>query len=363
MSAKITSALLFALCALSIGQASAHGDEDHGAPAPVAAVTGDKLQRLPDGRVLMPKDAQQRLEIRTVLARESAAARSIELNGHVVMDPNLGGRVQASSGGRISAPATGLPRLGSQVSKGQILAWVKPAVSAYELALAQADLAETRSKLKLAEQNLARLKQLSASIARKDLQAAQAELAALRGRTAALAAVDGGEALRAPVSGVLAASNVVSGQVVESSSVLFEIVDPQGLLIEALAYDPALVTNLASASLQGVSLRYLGGASALRDGALPLLFAPSAPLPLALGQNVKLIAQTREQIKGVRLPASSVVKNAANESVVWLHEQAQIFRAVPVQPLPLDGSTVLVTQIKPGSRVVTQGATLINQIR
>ena len=135
------------------------------------------------------------------------------------------------------------------------------------------------------------------------------------------------------------------------------------MLIEALAYDPALVGNIASASFQGVSLRYLGGAVALRDGALPLLFAPLENTPLALGQNVKLIVQTRDQLKGIQLPASSIVKNSANESIVWLHESAQIFRAVPVTPIPVDGKTVLVTQLKPGSRVVKQGATLINQIR
>ncbi|MBM5573367.1 hypothetical protein [Deefgea sp. CFH1-16] len=101
----------------------------------------------------------------------------------------------------------------------------------------------------------------------------------------------------------------------------------------------------------------------MRDGALPLLFAPLEATPLALGQNVKLVVQTREQLKGVQLPASSIVKNSANESIVWLHDSAQVFRAVPVTPIPVDGKTVLVTQLKAGSRVVTQGATLINQIR
>ncbi|WP_348946345.1 hypothetical protein ABHF33_07360 [Chitinibacter sp. FCG-7] len=93
------------------------------------------------------------------------------------------------------------------------------------------------------------------------------------------------------------------------------------------------------------------------------MFAPTEATSLALGQTVKLVVQTREQTKGIRLPASSVVKNSANESVVWLHDSALVFRAVPVTPIPVDGKTVLVTQLKPGSRVVTQGATLINQIR
>ena len=340
----------------------AHGDEVHAEVAPLQSGANNP-QRLPDGRVLLPKEAQHRLAVRTLLASQSTVAKSIELNGHVVLDPKRGGQVQASSNGRIKAPADGIPALGSAISQGQILAWLIPTLSAYEQAQQQAELAATRSQLPLAEQHLQRLRALVNTVPGKELQAAQAELTALRGRHAALAAVSAGEALRAPSAGVLAASNVLNGQVVEPRDVLFSIIDPAGLQIEALAYDPALVDNLAGASLQGVSLRYLGGALVLRDGALPLRFAPQQPLPLALGQTVRLIAQTREQLTGVVLPASSVVKNSANESVVWLHEQALIFRAVPVQPQALDGKTVLVTQIKPGSRVVSEGASLLNQIR
>jgi cobalt-zinc-cadmium efflux system membrane fusion protein len=359
-----TAVLLLVISATHSLSTWAHGDEVHAeAEAAPVVSTGDNPQRLPDGRVVLPKEAQHRLAVRTVLARENTVAKSIELNGHVVMDPNRGGQIQASSAGRISAPQQGLPVLGSSVSKGQILAWLTPTVSAYELAQQQAELAQTRSQLILAQQNLQRMQQLSNTVPGKELQAAEAELAALRGRSTALAAVSQGEALRAPVAGVLASSHVLNGQVVAASDVLFTIVDPAGMQIEALAYDPALVSNLAGASLQGVSLRYLGGALVLRDGALPLRFAPTQALPLALGQTVKLIAQTREQITGVTLPASSVVKNSANESVVWLHEQALVFRAVPVQPVAIDGKNVLVTQVHPGSRVVTDGASLLNQIR
>jgi multidrug efflux pump subunit AcrA (membrane-fusion protein) len=361
-SLSVAALLLMVVASGHSPTALAHGDEVHAEAAPVVSA-GNNPQRLPDGRVLLPKEAQHRLGVRTLLASQSTVAKSIELNGHVVMDPNRGGQVQASSSGRIKAPDGGIPALGSPISQGQILAWVIPTVSAYELAQQQAELAATRSQLTLAQQNLQRLQALVNSVPGKDLQAAQAELTELRGRAAALAAVNAGEALRAPSAGVLAASNVLNGQVVEPRDVLFSIIDPAGLQIEALAYDPALVDNLAGASLQGVSLRYLGGALVLRDGALPLRFAPQQPMPLALGQTVRLIAQTREQLTGVVLPASSVVKNSANESVVWLHEQALLFRAVPVQPQALDGKRVLVTQIKPGSRVVTEGASLLNQIR
>ena len=85
-----------------------------------------------------------------------------------------------------------------------------------------------------------------------------------------------------------------------------------------------------------------------------------APTPSA---TVRVLAQTGEPLSGVALPVSSVVKNSANESVVWLHEQALVFRAVAVQPQALDGARVLVRQLPAGSRVVSDGASLLNQIR
>lgn len=355
--------LTMAVAALSPITASAHGDDNHAHDAAPAAQTANKPQRLPDGRVLVPKLTQYQLGVLTQLAQTSSAAKTIELNGHVVMNPNHGARVQASSGGRVSAPAGGLPLLGSRVKKGQILAWIQPAQSSYDTAQQQAELAETRANLKQAEQNLARLRQLEGSVPRKEIEAAQAQLSAIQARSAALSTARRGEALRASLDGVLASSNVVNGQMIDPATVLFEIVDPKGFLIEALAYDPAMLTQIESAAFNGVQLRYLGGASAMRNGALPLLFAPNEAMPLALDQVVKVIAKTREPTRGVVLPASAIVKNTSNQNVVWVLEQAQILRAVPVQPMPLDGQRVLVGQLKDGQRIVVQGANLINQIR
>ncbi|MBI3145981.1 MAG: HlyD family efflux transporter periplasmic adaptor subunit [Pseudogulbenkiania sp.] len=361
--------LLACLLALWLGQAIAHGGEDHsgGAANPAAAIASDKPQRLPDGSVFVPKDAQRRLAIRTVVGEEKAVPRTVELNGHVVMDPNAGGRVQAMQSGRIEAGPKGLPLAGMKVAKGQVLGYVVPAVSSVERASQQAELADIRAKARLAGQQLARLKELSGTVPQKEVEAQEAELAGLRQRAAALGGATGREALVAPVSGVIALASVVSGQVVEARDVLFEIVDPARLMIEALAYDARLVAGLADASLAGTQtpLSYVGGANAFRDGALPVLFRPkrAGDTPLALGQAVKVIAQTRDTVKGVPLPAASVVRNAANESIVWVHERAEVFRGLPVQVTALDGANVVAVGLKPGVRVVTAGATLINQIR
>jgi hypothetical protein len=360
--------LLAGLLAVWLGSAFAHGGEDHGDSAkPAAPMATDKPQRLPDGRVFLPKDAQRRLNIRTVVGQEKAVPRSVELNGHVVMDPNFGGRVQATQSGRIEPGPNGLPVAGMKVTKGQVLAYVTPALGSAERASQQAELADLRVKAQLAAQQLKRLQELSGTVAKKEIETQAAELAGLRQRAAALARGVGREALRAPASGVIASARVVNGQVVEARDVLFEVIDPTRLMIEALAYDSKLVADLTSASLADshTSLQYVGGANAMRDGALPVLFRlqKAGGAPLALGQTVKVVAQTRDTIKGVPLPASSVVKNAANENIVWLHEQAELFRAAPVRVSALDGANVVAVGLTPGARVVSAGATLINQIR
>ena len=68
----------------------------------------------------MPKDAQRLLAIRTVLAAENDAARTVQVIGQVVSDPGAAGRVQASQPGRVGpfgkgGGDQGLARLGQHV--------------------------------------------------------------------------------------------------------------------------------------------------------------------------------------------------------------------------------------------------------
>ena len=358
--------LISSVMVVFFSQASAHGDEDHGTAQAAVVTASDKPQRLPDGRVFVPKETQHRLEIRTVLAEEKSVQRTEELNGHVVMDPTTGGRVQSMQAGRIEAAAKGLPVVGSRVQKGDVLAYVQPALGSMERTNSRAEQGDIKAKLVLAEKQLARLKELSGTVPQKDIDAAEAEVAALRGRSHALATGNGPEALRAPVSGIIASSTVINGQVVDAKDVLFEIIDPKHMMIEALAFDPRSLRSLTGATLAGsaTELIYQGGAASLRDGAIPLLFRMTgAETPVVLGQPVKVIIKTGETVKGTPLPASAVVKNSANENVVWVHERAEIFRPVAVQVTAIDGANLLAQGLTPGQRIVTSSATLINQIR
>jgi hypothetical protein len=364
-----------ALLGLSTALAApgAHGPNGEHLDAPGAAVNPSGLARLPDGSVNVPKLAQRRMAIRTLLAPASEAAATVELPGRVIVDPNASGRVQAVHGGRIEPGPKGLPVAGQAVRRGDVLAYVRHHAEPYALGAQQAQLAELRATRQLAEQRVQRLEGLEGTVPRKEIEAARTEAASLAERERSIgASLSSREALTAPVSGVIARTDLAVGQVVEPRDVLFEVVDPARMLVEASTADPTLAARVAGAALQGVPgvrLRLLGASRSLRDGVLPITFAvagskPGAAVPLAIGQPVTVVAQSKERIKGVVLPAQAVVRNPSNEPIVWIKSGAERFIPQPVQFRPLDASTVVVTQgLGADNRVVVQGAPLIAQIR
>ena len=351
----------------------AHGPNGEHLDAPGAAVNASGLARLPDGSVNVPKQAQRRMAVRTVLAPESEAAATVELPGRVVMDPNASGRVQAVHGGRIEPGPKGLPVAGQAVRRGDVLAYVRHHAEPFALGAQQAQLAELKAQRQLAEQRFQRLESLEGTVPRKDIYAARTEASSLAERERSISAsLVARETLTAPVSGVIARADLAVGQVIESRDILFEVVDPERMLVEATTADATLATRVAGASLQGlpdVKLRLLGASRSLRDGVLPMTFSvsttkPGVALPVAIGQPVTVVAQSKERIKGVVLPAQAVVRNPSNEPIVWIKSGAERFIPQPVQFRPLDANTVVVTQgLSADNRVVVQGAPLIAQIR
>lgn len=362
----VLSLALFA--ALGAWAADEHG-HDHGDSGPVANANGPT--RLPDGSVFLPKPAQRQLSVRTAVLGEADLARTVELSGKVVMDPNAGGKVQATTSGRLGAGPKGLPSVGQTVRKGEVLAYVTATAAPIERSNQAAQLAELRAARELAQKRVARLTELSDTVPRKEIEAAESELASLSARATAVSGGLGArEALVAPVSGVVAAAHVVAGQVVDARELIYEVVDPARLNVEALAFDGELAQNVATASLavgkDKVPLQFVGAARSLREQALPLTFRGqgTALSSLAVGQPVKVFVQTKTKVKGLAVPAASLMKNPSNQTIVWVKTGPEKFEARVVASEPLDGVNVAVTSgLKAGDRVVTQGATLVNQVR
>jgi len=364
----IVALVLAAASMASQASPGAHGPNGEHLDGQVTA-SGSGLVRLPDGSVNVPKLAQRRMSIRTIMALEADLPQSVELNGLTSIDPNAGGRVQAPFAGRIEAGPAGIPTAGAAVRKGQVLVVLRPLAAASERGNQQAQLAEARANRAMLERRVKRLEALEGAVPAKDIDAARTELAATLGRERAVAnAVHGREEIVASASGVIASAHVLNGQIVEARDQLFDIVDPDRMMVEAQLTDPRLAGSIVGArlaELPGVELALVGLSRSLRDGALPVTFrAKGKALPLAVGQPVTVIARLKSNVRGVALPAEALARNPANQTIVWIKSGAQRFIAQPVEAKPLDASTVVVTKGLSGeNRVVVVGASLINQIR
>ncbi|WPB58012.1 efflux RND transporter periplasmic adaptor subunit [Xylophilus sp. GOD-11R] len=363
--------LLVTLClaAATPAIAIAGPGHDHGdAPPPAAA---NSPGRQPDGSVFLPKPTQRQLSVRTQVTQASQLARTVELTGRVVMDPNAGGKVQPTVGGRLEATGRGLPSIGQAVRKGEVLAYVMPSATAIERSNQNAQLGEFRAARLLAEKRLARLRELADTIPRKEIEAVEAEVQSLRARSDAIGTgLTQREALVAPVSGVVASSFAVAGQVLDARELVYEIVDPARLSVEALAFDAAVGADIESASLavgpQRVPLQFVGAARTLREQALPLFFRVQGEgaRQLAVGQPVQVFVRSRARLDAIAVPAAALMKNPSNQNIVWVKTAPERFEPRVVTTEPLDGVSVAITSgLVAGERVAVQGAALINQVR
>jgi membrane fusion protein, heavy metal efflux system len=342
-----------------------------GRPAPVN--TGDAPRRLPDGSVFLPKPTQRLLDVRTELVKEAPHRASQTLVGRVIANPNRSGLVQSSTGGRVTPPKSGLPKLGQPVKAGEILGYVTPAFQAIDSANVAQTSGDLDQQIELARTRLERAQRLLASNAGTRVQAEEAELM-LKGLERRRGALNTSqikaEPLIAPVDGVISSTRAVPGQVVAPQDVLFEIIDGRSLWVEALVFDTAASQAFSqpTASTQdGASfpLTFVGRSRSLRQQSAILQFEiTTPPATLDVGTPVTVHAQSGEPITGIVLPRAAVVRSSNGEDVVWRHTEPERFVPTPVRISPFDGARVLVQAgLNAGQRIVVQSAELISQVR
>lgn len=359
-----------AAAALVPSDARAHGADEHGGERP-AALGVDAPRRLPDGDAFVPKQSQRLLRIRTDVAEPQTTRKGRELIGTVVPDPSSFGQVQAPMDGRIELAARGISHVGQKVNAGEVLALLAPTIPVADLGTMQQLTAEVEGKLNIAEQKLARLTRISSVIAQKEIDDTKTEIEALRKQKRVLAPKDAELIeLKAPVSGVISVANVRAGQVVTTRDTLFEIVDPAHLWVEAISSSEHDTTHIVAAHATDadghvIPLSYIGRAPALRQQSLPLQFKVAATHEgLPIGATVKVVVQHGEPMQGIVLPDAAIVRGANGLPQVWSKVSAETFKPLAVRTVPIDGSHVLVIAgVEPGTRIVTDGAELINQVR
>ncbi|MGX7707097.1 efflux RND transporter periplasmic adaptor subunit [Methylobacterium sp. Gmos1] len=332
----------------------------------------DLAQRLSDGAVFVPKPTQRLLSLRTQIAAEGAFRRTVSLPGRIIPDPNASGVVQSSVGGRLAPPPSGsFPRLGTRVRPGEVLALVTPPVQRVDLSDMRQRQGELDQQIAIVQRRVDRYLKLSpgGAVSQVQLDEAQDELKGLKDRRGALDRIrQDPEVLVAPVGGVIAEAAAIAGQMANPGQMVFQIVDPARLWVEALSFDALTPASDATARLadgRSLPLAYQGAGLADRNQAIPVQFAiQSGSEGLRVGQFVTVLAATDAEQSGLALPRGSVVRTANGQDVVYAHTAAERYEARPVRVAPLDGARVLVEAgVKPGTRVVVQGAELLDQVR
>ena len=353
------------------GAASLFAHEGHDDAVAAAPASGDRPGVTADGLVFVPKPSQRILAARTQFSESGVHSRSIELPGRVVPDPNASGIVTAATAERLSPPPGGFPRLGQHVKKGDILAYAVVPFLAIDRSTMHQTAGDLDQQISIVERRFARQESLikTQAVAQATLDDTRMELEGLRRRRADVdkARLEP-EALVAPVDGVIASANATAGQIADSNSVIFQIVDPKRLWVEATAFEPKALSGAAfarTADGKTFVLDYVGSGLADRNQTVPVDFAAHSDAgDLRLGQFVTVSAATTETKTGIAVPRASVVRRSNGQSVVFEHVRAELFAAREVRVEPLDGETMLVVAgLDPGKRVVTQAASLIDQVR
>lgn len=348
-----------------------HDHSDRGHSEAPAAAGGNAPRKLPDGGIYVPKPTQRLLGLRTKPAEAATSARARELIGTVIPDPSSFGQVQAPMDGQIEVSERGISFAGQKVLAGEVLALLSPSIPVADLGTMQQLRAEVDGKLIIAEQKLDRLTRIASVVAKSQIDDTKAELAALREQKRVLEPKDTQRTeLKAPVSGIISVANVRAGQVVSARDTLFEIVDPEKLWVEGIGYGghgDGLISTAKAVDSEGHTLKlsYVGRSPTLRQQARPFLFRIEDAHPeLVIGSPVKVFVQSEGSTEGIDLPLAAVVRGNNGVPQVWIKESPERFRPAEVRTQPIDGARILVLAgIKPGDRVVTTAAELINQIR
>ncbi len=342
-----------------------------GLPSIPSTMGTDQPQRMPDATLFVPKATQHLLSIRTQRVESTKAARAIEMTGRVTVGPQNLGRVQSSRPGRFIAAGELVGFVGMKVKAGQILGHVETYIEAADRANIASQIAETEARISKNRTILSRYDKSPGAVPQVKVDEVRGELEALtKRRQELLPSTSAREPLVAPIGGVISAAKVVVGQVVEPSDVLFEIIDPSEFWIEAVSPNAHDVDGVTSAVAtvhdhHTLDLEYLGRGLALRNHSTVLNFKVlSSHEELAVGMTARVILKLGQATEGFILPTSAVVRGPAGLPIVWLKISAERFEPQLVKVEPFDGNTIVVTAgLKADQRVVTDGVTLLNQIR
>ena len=331
------------------------------------------------------KEQQWKVDFATSEVVTRTIRTAVAATGVLRARPDGEAQLTAAAAGQVQA-AGAFPRLGQQVKKGQLLAYLVPRMGGEtDLATLRAAANKAQVERDLAQQELTRMEALYREeavpekrvlAARAAAALARAELSATQQRLGQYGGAGGGIPVRAPVSGTLADVRVSPGAFAQEGALLFHIADRSRLWLE-LRVPESDAARLASPS--GAAFRVAGMDSSVeivpgKNGKLvavggvvdattrtvPVVFEfTPGDLALPIGMAVQAQVFAGGAREAVAIPASSVL-DEGGMSVVFVMTGGESFERRQVRLGAREGDWVEVLDgLTPGQRVVSRGAYLV----
>lgn len=331
------------------------------------------------------KEQQWKMDFATAEVVKRTIRAAIPATGTVRARPDGEALLTAATAGQVQLAGT-FPRLGQQVKKGQVLAYLVPRLAGEsDIATLRAAADKSRVEHDLAKQELARLEGLfklevvpekRVLAARASAAVAKAELDAAQQRVGQYGGAGGGIPLRAPVSGTIVDVQVTPGAFAQEGASLFHIADRGRLWLELRVpeSEAGRLTGLTGAAFRMAGgedtveviagkngkLVAVGGVVDATTRTLPVVFeftAPERPLPIGLAVQAQVFAGGSRE--AVAIPAASVL-DEGGASVVFVMIGGESFERRQIKLGAREGDWVEVLDgLTPGSRVVSRGAYLV----
>ena len=304
----------------------------------------------------------------------STVPLGVELPGRVIANPSSSVLVQAAYRGTIQTVDGNYPFVGQQVSRGQLLATLKPVNSHLDEARVRERITELTNEIELDRKRMAMLNEVVYVRYRiNKIEEVRTEIQGLIRRLKVLEdSLTQSYELRAQTDGVVSEVAVSAGQHVLEGATLFRVVDPSRLWVEASGYQQGLQDSVQSATaltIEGskIDLNFVGGGLSLSNQAIPLLFdiVSTNADSLSVGKPVTVFVQSdNSKIEGVRVPRTSLVRGTDGSMLIWKKVAAELFLKTRVSVTPIDAESVLITgDLSPKDRIVSAGVGLLAQIR
>lgn len=339
---------------------------------PLFELARDTPHRRDDGTAFLPIVTQRIFSFEWEIARRTEVPMAVEMTGRVVTDPGTGTSVQAELGGLVQPHNGQFPYIGMRVRKGDPIAILQPTFGVTERAQTEARIQQLTNLVSLTNKQIRRLEDvLFVRYRSNKIEALKVEREGYRRELATLQqALSANQLLRAPADGVISQIGVNAGGMALQGQTIFEVIDAKALWVEAAAYDHSAVEQIRNATAlttdgQTLQLEYSGGGLVLNNHAIPLRFRVlDAPDGLSVGKMVTVVVQQNKMVSGISVPASSVIADGDGRSIVWERVSAETFLPRQVDAVRVAGDMTMVRSgLSDGARIVTQGGSILSQIR